>query len=173
MRFSSSDGTVRFELPLGIARYMRWRSSMAKGKETGGVLIGSYSSDLSTAVVARATAPPSDSRAGATWFERGTAGMDKLLEDAWTTGLHYLGEWHYHPGGAPTASCGDRAQMRKIASDKEARCTTPILVILGDPHLEPKIAAYAQQDGTFLPLAIIVEDEATESRIRAAVVKPG
>ncbi|MGH7744156.1 MAG: Mov34/MPN/PAD-1 family protein [Candidatus Dormibacteria bacterium] len=140
---------------------MRWRSTTAKGRETGGILIGSYSSNFSVAIVARATAPPTDSRAGATWFERGTAGMDKLLEEAWSRGLHYLGEWHYHPGGAPIASPSDEAQMRKIAANKLARCGTPVLIILGEQSGEPNIAAYAQSDGSFLRLNAGPEDAET------------
>ncbi|MFZ1123847.1 MAG: Mov34/MPN/PAD-1 family protein [Candidatus Baltobacteraceae bacterium] len=158
MRFSSADESLHLELPLGIARYMRWRSTMAKGKETGGVLIGSYSADLTAAIVTRATAPPSDSRAGATWFERGTAGVDKLLEDAWSKGLHYLGEWHSHPGGEAIASSKDETQMRRIAADKLSRCSTPVLVILGGQSGEQEIAAYAQSSGSFLKLSAITGD---------------
>jgi hypothetical protein len=151
MRFDNEDEGVKLELPLGIARYMR-----------------TYSCDLSLAIVARATAHPSDSRAGATWFERGTAGMDKLLEDAWAHGLHYLGEWHYHPGGAPFASSNDEMQMRKIASDELARCSTPVLIILGD-QADAKIAAYAQKGGRFVALPTI--SEGAESRVFRARTK--
>jgi integrative and conjugative element protein (TIGR02256 family) len=162
MQFGDSKKQILLELPADIVRYMRWRATMSLRKETGGILIGRYSADLALAVVVRATAPPSDSRAGATWFERGIVGVDKLLEQAWENGLHYLGEWHFHPGGLPHASASDRAEMRKIASDKETRCTTPVLVILGDPELDPKIAAYAQQNGVFLHLPSIAEEEKTE-----------
>jgi hypothetical protein len=153
MRFDNEDEGVKLELPLGIARYMRCLTTMSKGNETGGVLIGTYSCDLSLAIVARATAHPSDSRAGATWFERGTAGMDKLLEDAWAHGLHYLGEWHYHPGGAPFASSNDEM---------------PVLIILGD-QADAKIAAYAQKGGRFVALPTI--SEGAESRVFRARTK--
>jgi len=163
MRFSSADGVVQLELPLGIARYMCWRSTMAKGTETGGVLIGSYSPALTVAIVARATAPPSDSRAGANWFERGTAGMDRLLEEAWSKGMHYLGEWHYHPRGAPTPSSNDEAQMQEIAADEQARCSTPVLVILGEQAGKPEIGAYAQSRGAFIRLSVVLGDESTRA----------
>jgi hypothetical protein len=146
---------------------------MSGTKETGGILIGRYSADLSLAVVVRATAPPSDSRAGTTWFERGIVGVDKLLEQAWENGLHYLGEWHFHPAGLPHASASDRAEMHKIASDKKARCTTPVLVILGDPGLDPKIAAYAQQDGVFFPLPRIAEEVKPELQPSGGIAESG
>ncbi len=131
---------------------MRLRSIMSKKKETGGILIGRYSLDLSLAIIARATDPPRDSRAGATWFERGTADIEKLLNDAWTKNFHYLGEWHSHPGGSPIASSNDEEQMRRIASDELVRCSTPVLLIVGGVKNALTIAAFAHKNGSFLHL---------------------
>ena len=44
--------------------------------------------------------------------------------------LHYLGDWHSHPGGTSTLSATDRRTMRCIARSDEARCPQPIMVVL-------------------------------------------
>jgi hypothetical protein len=154
MHFASNDGTFQLELPSEVARYIRLQSTLAKANETGGILIGRYSANLSLAIVSRATAPPADSRAGATWFERGTTGIEKLLTEVWSKGLHYLGEWHYHPRGAPFASSKDEAQMRRIAADELTRCNAPILLILGEIGGRPEIGVYVEANGYLVRLDV-------------------
>ncbi len=165
IKFADASNTMLLELPDDVAKYMRRRTSRAKAKETGGILIGYYSADLNLATVLRATGAPNDSRSGSTWFTRGIAGLDEMLRRAWRADQHYLGEWHYHPGGLPEASPSDRAQMHKIASDPKMQCATPVLLILGDLGDDPRIAAYAQRDGVFQRLATVSEIE--ESAVHA------
>ncbi|WP_425426198.1 Mov34/MPN/PAD-1 family protein [Albimonas pacifica] len=106
-------------------------ATAAKGNETGGVLIGRYSSDFSSAWVEKATAAPSDSEAGPTWFIRGRSGLDWLLRRSWSAGSHYLGEWHSHPAYHPSPSSDDLQAIQKIAEDRSYRCQRPILAIIG------------------------------------------
>jgi proteasome lid subunit RPN8/RPN11 len=106
-------------------------AASAKGNETGGVLIGRYSSDLVSAWVEKATAAPSDSEAGPTWFIRGRFGLDRLLRLSWPAGSHYLGEWHSHPAYHPSPSSDDLRAIQKIAEDRSYRCQRPILAIIG------------------------------------------
>jgi proteasome lid subunit RPN8/RPN11 len=159
IRFADAASAMLLELPDDVAKYMRHQTSRAKAKETGGILIGHYSADLSLATVLRATGAPSDSRSGSTWFTRGIAGLDDMLRRAWRADQHYLGEWHYHPGGLPEASPSDRAQMHKIASDPKMHCATPLLLVLGDFGDDPRIAAYAQRDSVFQRLAAMSDAE--------------
>lgn len=100
--------------------------------ETGGILIGKYSSDLKRARVTIVTGAPTDSKSGRTWFHRGTNGLQQLLDDVWETqGAFYLGEWHSHPGGAPTPSIHDIIEMKRISKNKAYNCPEPILIIAG------------------------------------------
>ncbi|WP_425426117.1 Mov34/MPN/PAD-1 family protein [Albimonas donghaensis] len=120
-------------------------ATAAKGNETGGVLIGRYSSDFSSAWVEKATAAPSDSEAGPTWFIRGRSGLDWLLRRSWSAGSHYLGEWHSHPAYHPSPSSDDLQAIQKIAEDRSYRCQRPILAIIGgsfekDPLLAVTLA---------------------------------
>lgn len=103
-------------------------------RETGGILIGRYDDTGTRAEVYEATPKPSGSTSGWFSFRRGNRGLRKLLLDRWAKGFHYLGEWHYHPGGAPEPSGSDYRAMEKIARDDAYRCQHPLMLILGgDP----------------------------------------
>jgi integrative and conjugative element protein (TIGR02256 family) len=117
--------------------------AVADGVETGGILLGRYTPDLECAEVTMVTGAPSDSQAGRTWFNRGTAGLQRLVLRLWREKReYYLGEWHYHPGAAPTPSRTDITQMRKIATDPKRACPEPVLVIVGgDPTGDWVLAA--------------------------------
>lgn len=106
----------------------------AGGRETGGVLVGRYSDLLDHAVISEATPPPADSSRFPAAFVRGIRGLSALLKVRWRRHQHYLGEWHFHPGGSPQPSPQDLKQMRAFAAAPEHQCPRPILVVLGgDP----------------------------------------
>ena len=101
--------------------------------ETGGILIGSYSDDLSVAFVREATPPPSDSRRGPSWFVRGFGDLRNVLSKRWRAKprTHYLGEWHFHPAVLVEPSDEDFAQMVEISTAKQYNCREPLLLIVG------------------------------------------
>ena len=99
--------------------------------ETGGILIGNYTKSLDCAVIETITGPPKDSQRGRTWFKRGIKGLSKILEKYWKRNRFYIGEWHYHPDGAPFPSNKDKNQLRSICLSKDYDCSAPILIIVG------------------------------------------
>lgn len=99
--------------------------------ETGGILIGKYSSDGSIASVSEISSRPEDSVSSSVTFQRGIIGLKELLATRWDEGFHYVGEWHYHPGGSPEPSGPDINAMRSIATNAKYSCREPILIILG------------------------------------------
>src|SRR5258705_11873651 len=103
--------------------------------ETGGILIGKYSEDRSTAIVSLVTSPPSDSSSGHTWFVRGYVGLRELLGRVWRgrERRYYVGEWHYHPATLVEPSRDDIIQMIAIAKSVQYHCREPILLLLGRP----------------------------------------
>ncbi|WP_394375964.1 Mov34/MPN/PAD-1 family protein [Stutzerimonas frequens] len=110
--------------------------------ETGGILIGKYSSDGSVALISEITSHPKDSISSSVTFQRGTIGLRELLAARWNEGFHYVGEWHYHPGGSPEPSGPDMHTMRSIATNSKYSCREPILIILGGrPPREVKLSA--------------------------------
>ena len=111
-------------------------------RETGGIMIGHYSDDLTTARIECVSDEPPDSRAGRTWFVRGKVGLAAILEEAWHEGRYYLGEWHSHPGASPAPSGPDLSSIRKIAGSKARMCHRPILMIVGgDLRNRPEFSA--------------------------------
>ncbi len=106
-------------------------ASAAGKKETGGILIGRYGPIGWVADVLEATPKPKGSLAGWAWFQRSNQGLAELLRQRWEAGLHYLGEWHYHPHASPTPSHSDLRAMQAIARDGSYRCPSPLLVIIG------------------------------------------
>jgi len=109
----------------------------SRGKETGGILIGYYSTGLNCAVITTISGPPSDSKANRNWFYRGIRGLQRWLNLLWKKERHYyLGEWHFHPDNEPSASPDDIQQMMKIAYIPECHCPEPVLLIVGfDPSI--------------------------------------
>lgn len=101
--------------------------------ETGGILIGRYSDDLTVATVTEATPAPRDSRGGPSWFNRGIVELRETLAVRWRASArtHYLGEWHYHPVPNVVPSSVDFDQMVEISNADRYRCREPLLVILG------------------------------------------
>ena len=101
--------------------------------ETGGILVGHYTKDESTAVVMEALPPPKDSARGRNWFHRGMAGLRGLLVKRWESQFrtYYVGEWHYHPAMTVEPSEDDLAQMYVVNADPKYHCREPIMIIVG------------------------------------------
>ena len=129
--FRSADG--RFGLVIGNRQLERLHALCAASHplETGGVLTGYYNAGHDTAVVTRAAGPPPDSQRERTRFYRGTQGLNGMLGRLWQKREYYLGEWHYHPGGAAQPSATDVKQMQEIARDTPSHCPEPILLLIG------------------------------------------
>ncbi|MFA5180589.1 MAG: Mov34/MPN/PAD-1 family protein [Syntrophales bacterium] len=101
--------------------------------ETGGILVGHYTADKSTAVVTEALPPAKDSTRGRSWFHRGIAGLRGLLVKRWKSQVrtYYIGEWHYHPASILEPSGDDLAQMYGISADPRYHCRQPVMIIVG------------------------------------------
>jgi integrative and conjugative element protein (TIGR02256 family) len=116
--------------------YSRMTSLCARAwpHETGGILIGYYTTDQICAVITRVIMAPKDSQSGPSWFYRGVDGLQRRLHSLWQQKQYYLGEWHFHPGGQPIPSSVDVQQMYAIGASETYSCPEPLLIILaGSP----------------------------------------
>lgn len=129
-RFRSPGGAVVTFSKAAILDMVE-AAAQARGNETGGILVGRYSSDLTSAWIESVTTAPGDSAAGPTWFIRGRRGLDRILRRSWSNGRHYLGEWHSHPAHDPSPSRDDLRALTNIARDLSFGCKRPILAISG------------------------------------------
>lgn len=129
----TTDRSYGLVIEVGALRDLDRMCAVAGDIETGGVLVGRYSTDLTTAIVLEATSPPSDSRQGPSWFNRGVAGLRKMLRQRWRSKerTYYVGEWHFHPAAHVEPSEEDVAQMYRICHDPNYHCSEPVLLILG------------------------------------------
>jgi len=128
--FRSEDGRFGLTVPERALADLRRFCEAAQAVETGGILVGFYTPSGDSAVVTRVTGPPMDSKAGSTWFQRGTDAVNEQLVGFWGKGEFYLGEWHFHPDGAPPVpSDQDCKQLQEIAASKQYHCPEPILAV--------------------------------------------
>jgi integrative and conjugative element protein (TIGR02256 family) len=131
LSFVSSSDSYTVTIEAEVLRKMVSDCIRAGAHETGGILIGKYSSDGSIALILEITSHPNDSISNSVTFKRGIIGLKELLAERWDEGSHYIGEWHYHPGGSPEPSAPDMRAMRSIAKNSKYSCREPILIILG------------------------------------------
>jgi len=140
MTFSSLDKkfTVKISEDCidSILSYIR----IAGRYETGGILMGQYSTNLDIATIKNITGPPSDSKGGRTWFKRGIKGLKMIIDRFWEQKTYYLGEWHFHPNAAPNPSLQDKKQMSEIAISPDYNCPEPILLIIGGNYRDYELS---------------------------------
>ena len=110
--------------------------------ETGGIIVGYYTEDLSQAVICLITGPPPDSVHGRYTFKRGTKGLKEILKNAQSEKQFYLGEWHLHPNGTTEPSCQDVNQMKDIAGSKAYNCPEPIMIIIAGNAIKYEIGVF-------------------------------
>lgn len=129
--YFGDSNLYRVIIPKDIYDDMKSYCNKSYPNETGGVLVGNYSSDQSTANVVKITPPPPNSRGTRYGFKRTNTGVKVFLDSLWEQGLYYIGEWHYHPSAHAVPSSTDIEQMITLAKDGRLKCPEPILVIIG------------------------------------------
>jgi len=140
-RFHERGCAVR--MPGEVLTAMREMAANSRPRETGGTLVGHYSEDLQEAFVTAALEADIGARKQRARFYRPPDDVDGQLARIYeeSGGLtHYLGEWHTHPGVAPTPSPTDLATLRGLARSRSVATDTPFMVILGG-SLQTRAAA--------------------------------
>jgi len=100
--------------------------------ETGGIVLGYWAADDAVATVLIGPGP--GARHWSTGFAPDDAYQDSCLAIEYEGSgrrIEYLGDWHSHPGSSATLSLKDRATLKRIAADPDARCPRPLMLILG------------------------------------------
>jgi len=163
----TADGTFAVEFHASVLNTLDRHCHQAQSSETGGILVGRYSDDLSLAIVLEATPPPPDSRRGYSWFVRGVNGLRDTLGERWRAEerTYYVGEWHFHPVDHVEPSGDDFSQMREISRAKDYDCREPLLLIVGVGKTEgqrPFRAFVCPADGMPLELKAAVCESTTD-----------
>lgn len=129
--FQDVNQLYSIKLEKNVYEQILYYCAISNPYETGGILIGNYSSNQVTANILQTTPPPKNSRHAKHSFHRSSRGLKKILDTAWNQGQYYLGEWHYHPNASSIPSNIDRNQMIVLSRDKKLKCPEPILIIIG------------------------------------------
>ena len=69
---------------------MLYYCAISNPYETGGILIGNYSSNQAIANILQITPPPKNSSHSKCTFHRGIDGLKRILDLAWDQGQYYL-----------------------------------------------------------------------------------
>jgi integrative and conjugative element protein (TIGR02256 family) len=149
VEFWSTDRKFGLKLPEEKMSLLLEMCAQSAPHETGGVLIGFYTNAHDCAVVTAVSRAPSDSQSGRAYFFRGIRDLQRWIDYVWRRkSQYYLGEWHFHPHGAPLPSSTDTRQMREIAETTHYQCPEPILLIVGgNPPEKWAVRAYVSPRG--------------------------
>lgn len=133
-------GAMKLYLDEGVKRRLHELRAAAMPNETGGVLLGYYDLNEQFVVVVDALAAPPDSKSSPIAFERGVHGLATAVEEAsrrTAQVVAYVGEWHSHPKGHPTApSADDLFQMVHLALEMSADGLPALQLIVGDDGIQ-------------------------------------
>lgn len=154
MIFESTSGTMKLILSSSLYCQMVTQCEKSLPLETGGILIGHYTDNLSCAEITKVVGITPKSKRNFFSFFRSNAGLIDILDNEWEYGNFYLGEWHFHPNCSPSPSGTDTKQMFKISKHVKLHCPEPILVIIGGNKAGWSISAHVVKDGfiSLLPI---------------------
>lgn len=116
--------------------------------ETGGVLLG-YWIDTREVVVTSASVGGPQGVHDPRGFQPDASHQAQQIAEMYEASgrLHtYLGDWHTHPRGGMALSRTDRRTMRRIGRSREARCSTPLMLLLASGD-EWRLGAWSGQRG--------------------------
>lgn len=136
-----------------------FESQRAFPKETGGILIGYWSSARpSEVVISTAVGPGPKAIHHETSFtpddEYQRAEIARQYFESNNT-LAYLGDWHTHPSSEnSTLSQRDRRTLRRISAFKPARIATPLMIILAGHLGEWRISVWKAETKRIGPWVI-------------------
>ena len=100
--------------------------------ETGGVLLGYWRDEQPVITQALGPGPNAVHKREAFIpdYEYHEAEIDRLYSETRSWTLHYLGDWHTHPGMPGYLSRRDVRTLRRIATYRLARVPRPVMLIL-------------------------------------------
>lgn len=99
--------------------------------ESGGLLIGNYSSDFRTLHIKDFITPKTEKKS-LFFYKRSVSNLSETFKKLYEEdGQYYIGEWHSHPNGNSMYSSTDLNAVIPIAESKSVNIENPILLILG------------------------------------------
>ena len=128
-------------------------------KETGGILVGSFSGDNKTVFIKDCIQPDTIDSSPSHFTRLSQKLNDKLKELHLSSKgeLVYVGEWHSHPNSSSSYSSTDFKAMKEIAHDTDTRNKNPILIINGIKSGESDFSFYLFKENNLLTYKKTIE----------------
>lgn len=101
--------------------------------ETGGVMMGYWAPEENEVVITNMIGGGPLARRTRTRFYPDSEFQANAIEEIYVNsgGVRtYLGDWHTHPRGRLALSLTDKCTLRRIANERAARASSPIMVLL-------------------------------------------
>lgn len=98
-------------------------------KETGGMLFSRDLESPTTVIDAISSAGDLDQR-GRYFFKQNGKAAQRIVNDMFEAGLHYVGDWHTHPDVDPSPSGKDLNTIRSIFKESEHNLRYMVHLIL-------------------------------------------
>lgn len=120
--------TVRFE-PAALEVFDAHRQKGWFRREAGGQLFADIKGNVWHVVAA--TGPKATDRRGRFHFWPDRKSEQKEIDQHFSAGLQYVGDWHTHPEQVPTPSCNDIFSIENVV--RESTLYTPglLLIVVG------------------------------------------
>lgn len=119
------------------------------GVERGGQLFVDLSSPAGL-VLALATPPHRNDRAGRTWLELDAHRCRDEIERANTVGLRLVGYWHTHPQSIPMISPSDIGSFSRFAANYTQDLPHPLAIIVGNSIGPEGLKAWSFRAGRYV-----------------------
>ncbi len=101
-------------------------------------------------VLASATPPHKDDRAGRTWLDLNAHRCRKEIEQANAAGFRLVGYWHTHPQNIPMISPADVGSFSRFAAHYTQQLPHPMAIIVGNSSSRDGIKAWSFRDGRYV-----------------------
>lgn len=120
--------TVNFS-PDVLTVFDAYRQTGWFSREAGGQLFANIETDVWHVVAA--TVPKSADRRGRFHFWPDRRAEQKEIDQYFTHGLDYVGDWHTHPEKVPTPSQGDILSIENLVRESTLHSSGLLLCIIG------------------------------------------
>ena len=128
-----------------LQHFRRWQQKRWYQKEAGGQLFAVLQSQ--TVVITEATGPRrTDKRSRFTYIADRHAERDEI-EERYSRGLHFVGDWHTHPEHVPAPSGVDIKSIAECVTKSEHPLNAFVLIVVGTGEV-PECLCVLIHDGT-------------------------
>ena len=128
--YTSSGGGPRLLIRQAVLVHVgRYRQKSFWSREPGGQLFGRIQDDVWT--VDQATGPRRSDFRSRFSFRPNRQAEQREIEERFTAGFHYIGDWHTHPEPSPEPSATDIESMQDMVMASRHELPGFIMMILG------------------------------------------